>query len=53
MIKLCMDRMLPVSIFEKERNIRGAVSITITGIGETKISEESIIEAEDIEARDV
>ena len=53
MIKLCMDRMLPVSIFEKERNNRGAVSITITGIGETKISEESIIDAEDIEVKDV
>lgn len=46
MIKLCMDRMLPVSMFEKERNVRSAVSITITGIGEVKHSEETIIDAD-------
>jgi hypothetical protein len=46
MIKLCMDRMLPVSMFEKERNVRSAVSITITGIGEVKHNEETIIDAD-------
>jgi hypothetical protein len=33
-IKLCMDRMLPVSMFEKEGKQRSAVTINITGIGE-------------------
>ena len=32
-IKLCMDRMLPVSLFEKEGKQRSAVNITISGIG--------------------
>lgn len=35
MIKLCMDRMLPVSMFEKEKHQRSAVTINITGLGET------------------
>ena len=30
-IKLCMDRMLPVSLFEKEGKQRSAVNITISG----------------------
>jgi hypothetical protein len=38
--------MLPVSMFEKERNVRSAVSITITGIGEVKHNEETIIDAD-------
>jgi len=42
--KLCMDRMLPVSMFEKEKNNRSAVTINITGIGEAP----TIIEAQDI-----
>jgi|SRR5210317_713249 hypothetical protein len=47
--KLLMDRMLPVSYFEKDNASGGrpAVSITISGIGDPKIStEEDIIEAE-------
>lgn len=36
MIKLCLDRMLPVSMFEKDKNQRSAISITITGIGEVQ-----------------
>ena len=35
MIKLCMDRMLPVSLFEKGAAARSAVTISITGIGDT------------------
>ena len=50
-IKLCMDRMLPVSLFEKEGKQRSAVTINITGIGE--ISHAPVVDAEDIEARDV
>lgn len=39
-LKMCMDRVLPVSYFEKDKATGGksAVSITITGVGgETKI----------------
>ena len=35
MIKLCMDRMLPISLFEKGVAARSAVTINITGIGES------------------
>jgi hypothetical protein len=48
-IKLCMDRMLPVSLFEKEGKQRSAVTINITGIGE--ISHAPVVDAEDIEAK--
>lgn len=51
--KLLMDRMLPVSYFEKDKNNAGrsAVSITITGVGgETVITPEpNIIEGEVID----
>lgn len=32
-IKMCMDRALPISMFEKSSNQRGAVTINITGLG--------------------
>jgi hypothetical protein len=51
-LKLCMDRMLPVTLFEKEKNQRSAVNITISGIGGVSIGENTI-EAEDIESKDV
>ena len=51
-IKLCMDRMLPVSLFEKEGKQRSAVNITISGIGGVSIGENTI-DAEDIESKDV
>lgn len=35
MIKLCLDRMLPVSLFEKGVAARSAVTINITGLGES------------------
>lgn len=51
--KLLMDRMLPISYFEKDKNNAGrsAVSITITGVGgETIITPEpNIIEGEVID----
>ena len=47
-IKLCMDRMLPISLFEKEGKQRNAVTINITGIGEISHTPETI-DAEDIE----
>ena len=51
-IKLCIDRMLPVSLFEKEGKQRSAVNITISGIGGVSIGENTI-DAEDIESKDV
>lgn len=49
--KLLMDRMLPVSYFEKDNASGGrpAVSITISGIGEAKVTENDIIDAEIVE----
>jgi len=49
--KLLMDRMLPISYFEKDKEHGGrpAVSITISGIGEAKVTEDNIIDAEVIE----
>ena len=52
MLKLCMDRMLPVSLFEKEGKQRNAVTINITGIGD--ISHSPVIDtsnAEDVESK--
>lgn len=49
MIKLCMDRMLPVSIFEKEKNQRSAIQINITGIGDVKTIED--IDVTDVEPK--
>ena len=49
--KLLMDRMLPISYFEKEKDggSRPSVSITISGIGDAKVTEEDIIDAELVE----
>ena len=49
-LKMCIDRTLPVSMFEKDKSQRSAVTISITGIG----GEPTIINAdepEDIEAK--
>lgn len=34
-LKMCMDRTLPVSMFEKDKSQRSAVTISITGLGVT------------------
>ena len=52
MIKLCMDRMLPVSMFEKEKNNRSAIQINITGIGEVQ-SVQQDIDITDVEPKNV
>jgi hypothetical protein len=37
-LKMCMDRLLPVSLFEKDaKGQRNSVTINITGLGETKV----------------
>jgi hypothetical protein len=44
-LKMCMDRVLPTSLFEKDaKGQRNAVTINITGIGETKVEQAEIIE---------
>jgi hypothetical protein len=43
-LKMCMDRALPMSVFEKTSAQRSAVTINITGLGQTPMPE--IIEAE-------
>ena len=49
-LKMCIDRTLPISMFEKDKGQRSAVTINITGLGQ----EPTIIEAnnaEDVEAK--
>ena len=53
-LKMCMDRVLPVSYFEKDKTTGGknAVSITITGIGGEVITagnDEKVVEGEVID----
>jgi len=52
--KLLMDRMLPISYFEKDNagGSRPSVSITISGIGDAKVTENDIIDAEIVEDND-
>lgn len=52
--KLLMDRMLPVSYFEKDKMSQGknSVSITITGVGAKTSVEEDIIDVEPVEPDD-
>jgi hypothetical protein len=51
-IKMCMDRALPISLFEKGSSQRSAVTINITGLGgePIKINEDetNTIDAEDV-----
>jgi hypothetical protein len=52
-IKMCVDRTLPVSMFEKDKSQRSAVTINITGIGAptTTTVEEEPKDIEDIEVK--
>jgi hypothetical protein len=53
-LKMCMDRLLPTSLFEKDaKGQRNAVTINITGIGETKIEAVQDIEAEIVDYQEV
>lgn len=53
-LKMCMDRLLPTSLFEKDaKGQRNAVTINITGIGETKIEAVEEVEAEIVDYQDV
>ena len=54
-IKMCVDRTLPVSMFEKDKSQRSAVTINITGIGAPTVvaSDASASDADivDVEAK--
>lgn len=53
--KLLVDRMLPMSYFDKDKvgGSRPSVNITISGVGESvSIAEDDIIDAEDIYGKD-
>jgi hypothetical protein len=53
-LKMCLDRMLPTSLFEKDaKGQRNAVTINITGLGETKVEAVQDIEAEIIDYTEV
>lgn len=38
-LKMCMDRALPASLFEKTAAQRSAINITITGIGQPELKD--------------
>jgi hypothetical protein len=46
-LKMCMDRTLPIGMFEKDKNQRSAITINITGLGEAPAID-SINPAEDV-----
>lgn len=48
-IKMCVDRTLPVSMFEKDKAQRSAVNITISGIGGVDIGTKTINAEDDIQ----
>lgn len=50
-IKMCLDRSMPVSMFEKDKGARSAVSITITGIGGSTDQPVVIDSVEDVEPK--
>jgi hypothetical protein len=53
-LKMCMDRLLPTSLFEKDaKGQRNAVTINITGLGETKVEAVEEIEAEIVDYQEL
>lgn len=48
-LKMCMERALPVSLFEKTSAQRSAVNITISGIG---VSVTDTVDIQDVEPKD-
>jgi hypothetical protein len=49
-LKMCMDRVLPVSLFEKDaRGGKSAVTINITGLSAQVANENDTLDAEDVE----
>ena len=53
-LKMCMDRLLPTSLFEKDaKGQRNAVTINITGLGETKVEAVETIDAEIVDYNEI
>ena len=50
-LKMCLDRTLPVSLFEKDKSQRSAVTINITGLGQEPLVVDSAEQPEDVEAK--
>lgn len=51
-LKMCIDRTLPISMFEKDKSQRSAVTINITGLGDAPtIINAAPDEPEDVEAK--
>ena len=48
-LKMCLDRTLPVSMFEKDKSQRSAVTINITGLGEPTVIDTNPVD--DVEAK--
>ena len=48
-LKMCLDRTLPVSLFEKDKSQRSAVTINITGLGQEPIIVDE--QPQDVEAK--
>jgi hypothetical protein len=49
-LKMCLDRTLPVSLFEKDKSQRSAVTINITGLGQEPLIVDTE-QPEDVEAK--
>lgn len=54
MLKMCADRLLPLSYFEKAGTGQGKAGITIniSGITDAKVEAEQVIDAEDVDYND-
>jgi hypothetical protein len=49
-LKMCMDRVLPVSMFEKDaKGQRNAITINISGINDARIDTQDTIDADDVD----
>jgi len=47
---MCADRLLPLSYFEKaSATSKAGITINISGVGDTKIESDNIIDAEDVD----
>lgn len=50
MLKMCADRLLPLSYFEKSKEPgKSGIVINISGVGDTKIDADNTIDAEDVD----
>jgi hypothetical protein len=50
MLKMCADRLLPLSYFENSKTEgKAGITINISGIGATVSAEDNVIEAEDVD----